>query len=164
VDRERREPLRPETEERLLRSLFSALKRLDALVLSDYDKGLVTDNFAERVLSACHSCAYRFRKAKNFTPVCLSRCSRNCLQCQGSRLFRYSLPGRRKSVEEAGRALLAHFGCGAVLITRGEKGMSLIEETASRPLHVPATGFEVTYARVDSPALIATPPGGKYST
>jgi len=46
VDRERREPLRPETEERLLRSLFIALKRLDALVLSDYDKGLVTDNFA----------------------------------------------------------------------------------------------------------------------
>src|SRR5713101_8845522 len=51
VDRERREPLRPETEERLLRSLFIALKHLDALVLSDYDKGLVTDNFAERVLS-----------------------------------------------------------------------------------------------------------------
>src|ERR1700737_2069820 len=54
VDRERRESLRPETEERLLRALFTALKRLDALVLSDYDKGLVTDNFAERVLSACH--------------------------------------------------------------------------------------------------------------
>src|SRR4029077_10910757 len=54
VDRERREPLRPETEERLLRALFAALKRLDALVLSDYDKGLVTDAFADRVLSACH--------------------------------------------------------------------------------------------------------------
>src|ERR1700720_713076 len=54
VDRERREPLRPETEERILRALFAALKHLDALVLSDYDKGLVTDNFAERVLSACH--------------------------------------------------------------------------------------------------------------
>src|SRR5260370_27937903 len=54
VDRERREPLRPETEERILRPLFTALKHLDALVLSDYDKGLVTDNFAERVLSACH--------------------------------------------------------------------------------------------------------------
>src|SRR4030088_1748012 len=54
VDRERREPLRAETQERLLRALFTALKRLDALVLSDYDKGLVTDNFAERVLSACH--------------------------------------------------------------------------------------------------------------
>src|SRR5580765_4879763 len=48
VDRERREPLRPQTEERLLRSLFMALKHLDAVVLSDYDKGLLTDNLAER--------------------------------------------------------------------------------------------------------------------
>jgi len=54
VDRERREPLRSQTEERLLRSLFAALKHLDALVLSDYDKGLITDSLAERVLSACH--------------------------------------------------------------------------------------------------------------
>src|SRR5271169_6646554 len=54
VDRERREPLRAETEEKLLRTLFTALKRLDVLVLSDYDKGLITDEFADRVLSACH--------------------------------------------------------------------------------------------------------------
>src|SRR5271163_870509 len=54
VDRERREALRTETEEKLLRTLFTALKQLDALVLSDYDKGLITDEFADRVLSACH--------------------------------------------------------------------------------------------------------------
>jgi D-beta-D-heptose 7-phosphate kinase/D-beta-D-heptose 1-phosphate adenosyltransferase len=47
-----------------------------------------------------------------------------------------------------GRALLAHFGCGAVLITRGEKGMSLFEESSPRHLNIPATSFEVTYARV----------------
>ena len=54
LDRERREPLRPKSEEKLLRSLFTALKHLDALILSDYDKGLITDEFADRVLSACH--------------------------------------------------------------------------------------------------------------
>src|SRR6266436_8805452 len=54
VDHERREPLRAETQEKLLRLLFAALKKIDVLVLSDYDKGLVTDDFAERVLSACH--------------------------------------------------------------------------------------------------------------
>ena len=56
--------------------------------------------------------------------------------------------GDEKSVEEAGRAMLARFGCSAVLITRGEKGMSLVEEGSQRALHIPATGFEVTYARV----------------
>ena len=38
-------------------------------------------------------------------------------------------------------------------ITRGEKGMSLIEESSPRSLHVPATGFEVTYARVGQPGV-----------
>jgi bifunctional ADP-heptose synthase (sugar kinase/adenylyltransferase) len=58
-----------------------------------------------------------------------------------------------KSVEEAGRALLAHFGCGAVVITRGEKGMSVFEETSQRHLHVLATSFEVTYARIGQPGI-----------
>src|SRR5205085_8030547 len=58
-----------------------------------------------------------------------------------------------KSVEEAGRALLAHFGSGAVLITRGGSGMSLIEEASPRAFHIPATGFEVTYARLGQTAV-----------
>ena len=45
IDHERREPLREETSEKLLQRLFTSLKKLDALVLSDYDKGLVTDDF-----------------------------------------------------------------------------------------------------------------------
>src|SRR5437868_619740 len=54
VDHERREPLGAETQEKLLRMIFAALKKLDALVLSDYNKGLITDDFADRVLSAAH--------------------------------------------------------------------------------------------------------------
>ena len=61
--------------------------------------------------------------------------------------------GDEKSVEEAGRALLAHFGSAAVVITRGEKGMSIFEETSPRHLHIPATSFEVTYARVGQPGI-----------
>jgi rfaE bifunctional protein kinase chain/domain len=149
VDRERREPLPPETEERLLRSLFVALKRLDALVLSDYDKGLVTDNFAERVLSACHQLRVPvFVKPKTSRLYAYRGARVIVCNAKEAGFFVTRSLADEKSVEEAGRALLAHFGCGAVLITRGEKGMSLIEETTPRALHVPATGFEVTYARV----------------
>jgi D-beta-D-heptose 7-phosphate kinase/D-beta-D-heptose 1-phosphate adenosyltransferase len=56
--------------------------------------------------------------------------------------------GDEKSFVEAGRALLAHFGCNAVVITRGDKGMSVFEEGSPRHLHIPATNSEVTYARV----------------
>jgi D-beta-D-heptose 7-phosphate kinase/D-beta-D-heptose 1-phosphate adenosyltransferase len=40
-----------------------------------------------------------------------------------------------------------------VLITRGEKGMSLFEESSPRHLNIPATSFEVTYARVGQPGV-----------
>jgi D-beta-D-heptose 7-phosphate kinase/D-beta-D-heptose 1-phosphate adenosyltransferase len=40
-----------------------------------------------------------------------------------------------------------------VLITQGEKGMTLFEESLPRPVHIPATGFEVTYARVGQPGV-----------
>ena len=154
VDHERREPLRSETQEKLLRLLFAALKKLDALVLSDYDKGLITDDFADRVLSAAHqlhvpvfvkpktSRLYAYRGARAI--VCNAK--------EASFYVTRSLADE-KSVEEAGHALLAHFGCGAVVITRGEKGMSVFEESSPSHLHVPATSFEVTFARVGQPGI-----------
>ena len=149
VDRERREPLRQETQERLLRLVFAALKRLEALVLSDYDKGLITDDFADRVLSAAHQLKIPVYVKPKTSRLYAYRGAR-AIVCNAKEAGFYvtrSL-GDEKSFEEAGRALLAHFGCGAVLITQGEKGMSLFEESSTRHVHIPATSFEVTYARV----------------
>ena len=154
VDHERREALRAFTEQRLLSTLFGSLKRLDALILSDYDKGLVTDDLGERVLNACHrlkipvfvgpkkSRLYSYRGARAI--VCNTR--------EAELLLNRSLKDQ-KSFDEAGRALLAHFGCEAILITQSEKGMSLFEESSPRHVHIPATSFEVTYARVGQPGI-----------
>jgi D-beta-D-heptose 7-phosphate kinase/D-beta-D-heptose 1-phosphate adenosyltransferase len=153
VDRERREPLRTETQEKLLHLLFAALKKLDALVLSDYDKGSITDGFADRVLSAAH---------KNKVPVFVGL-KKQPHGYRGAFLVACNLEEARfllnrplrdeQSFEEAGRALLAHFGCSAVVITRGDQGMSLFEESSPTHIHIPATGFEVTYARVGQPGI-----------
>jgi rfaE bifunctional protein kinase chain/domain len=154
IDRERGGALRSETEEKLLRTLFTSLRHLDALVLSDYDKGLITDAFADRVLSAAHqlkvpvfvkpktSRLYAYRGARAI--VCNAR--------EAGFFVTRSL-GDEKSVEEAGRALLAHFGSSAVVITRGESGMSIFEEASPRHVSIPATNFEVTYARVGQPGV-----------
>jgi rfaE bifunctional protein kinase chain/domain len=154
VDRERREPLTAETEGRLLRAISQALPKLDALVLSDYDKGIITDEFADRARTSAdrekvpvfigpkRSLLYAYRGAKAI--VCNAK--------EAGSFVNLSLTGE-KSVGEAALALLAHFGCGAVLITRGEKGMTLQEENAAHPLHISATGFEVTYARVGQPGV-----------
>jgi rfaE bifunctional protein kinase chain/domain len=153
IDHERRDPLTPETAERLFRALLAALKNLDALVISDYDKGLISDDFAQRVLHAAHQLKVPvFVKPK--TSRLFAYNGARAIVCNTKEAGFYvtrSVNGD-KSVEEAGRALLPHFGCAAVLITRGEKGMSLFEENSPRAVHIPATSFEVTYARVGQSA------------
>ncbi len=149
VDQERREPLPKPLEERLIRAIKSAASDLDALVISDYDKGVVTDALADRVLDACHE--------RNLPVLVRPKTSRlfayrgaTAIVCNAKEagFFVTRTLSDSESVEQAGRALLAHFGCSAIVITMGEKGLSLIEESSPRHLHVPATGFEVSYARV----------------
>ncbi|HXY24852.1 MAG TPA: PfkB family carbohydrate kinase [Candidatus Acidoferrum sp.] len=154
VDRERREALRPETLEKLLRLVFAALKRLHALVLSDYDKGLITDDFADRVLSAAHRLKVPVFVKPKTTRLYAYRGAR-AIVCNAKEAGFYVTRAlaEEKSIEEAGRALLAHFGCSAVVITRGEKGMSVFEESSPRHVNIPATGLEVTYARVGQPGI-----------
>jgi len=153
IDQERREPLRSDTEEKLLRTLFTTLKRLDALVLSDYDKGLIADAFADRVLSAAHQLKVPvFVKPKTSKLYAYRGARVIVCNAKEAGFFVTRSLADEESVEEAGDALLAHFGCGAVVITRGEKGLSVFEE-ASRSIHIPATSFEVTYARVGRPGI-----------
>jgi D-beta-D-heptose 7-phosphate kinase/D-beta-D-heptose 1-phosphate adenosyltransferase len=154
IDREKRDSAGPALEEKLFRRLLSSLKVLDGLVFSDYDKGLVTDAFAERVLSACHrlkvpvfvkpktSRLYAYRGARVI--VCNAR---------EAEFFVTRSLHDENSFDQAGRNLLAHFGCGAVVITRGQYGMSLFEESSPHHLTIPATSFEVTYARVGQPGV-----------
>jgi len=154
IDHEQNEPLRSETEEKLLRGLFTALKRMDALVLSDYDKGLVTDAFADRVLSAAHQLHVPvFVKPKTSRLYAYRGARAIVCNAKDASFFVTRSLADEKSVEEAGRALLAHFGCGAVVITQGDKGLSVFEEASPRHIYIPATSFEVTYARVGRPGI-----------
>jgi len=129
IDRERRDPVSQQTEEKLFRILVALLEKFDGLVLSDYDKGLLGDGLADRLLNAAHqvkvpvfvkpktSRLYAYRGARAI--VCNTK--------EAGHYVGHTLSDE-KSVEEAGRKLLPHFGCAAVVITRGEKGMSIFEE------------------------------------
>src|SRR5258708_9022460 len=123
VDHERREPLRSETQEKLLHLLFTALKKLDALVLSDYDKGLITDDFADRVLSAAHQLHVPVFVKPKTSRLYAYRVAR-AIVCNAKEAGFYvtrSLADA-KSVEEAGRALLAASGLGHEVVARGAHG------------------------------------------
>jgi rfaE bifunctional protein kinase chain/domain len=154
IDHERRDPVSSQTEEKLFRLLVPSLENLDGLVLSDYDKGLLGDGLADRVLKAAH---------KTKVPVFVKPKSSRLLAYHGARVIVCNANeashyvGRtltdEKSVEEAGRDLLARFGSAGMVITRGGKGMDIFQEAAPHHVHIPATGVEVTYARVGQPGI-----------
>ena len=154
IDHERRDPVAPGTEEKLFRLLVASLGKFDGLILSDYDKGLLGDGFADRVLSAAHQLKVPVFVKPKTSRLYAYRGAR-VIVCNAKEAGHYV--GRtlsdEKSVEEAGRALLPHFGCAAVVITRGGQGMTIFEEVSPRHLHIPATSFEVTYARVGQPGI-----------
>lgn len=154
IDHERRDPLLPETEEKLFRMFLTSVRQVDALILSDYDKGLISDSFADRLLHACHKFEIPvFVKPK--TSRLLAYRGARAVVCNAKEASTYVNRelSDDKAMEEAGRGLLAHFGCAAVIITRREKGMSIFEEGSPRSLNIPATSFEVTYARVGQAAV-----------
>ncbi len=154
VDREKRAPLDSETQERLIRRIVAGLRRLDALVVSDYDKGVVTEALAERILSACHRLGIpAFVKPKSSRLFSYRGATAIVCNAKEASFFVARALTGNESVEQTGRALLAHFGCSAVVITLGEKGMSVMEDGAPGRFHLPATSFEVTYARVGLPGL-----------
>jgi rfaE bifunctional protein kinase chain/domain len=149
VDRERREPLTHAIEESLIRRIKAALGNLDALVISDYDKGVVTDPLADRVLTECHR-----RKVPVLVKPKTSRLfayrGATVIACNAKEagFFVAQSLGDDDSFEDAGPKLLAHFGCSAVVITRGPEGLSVFDETSPKGFHVPATSREISYARV----------------
>jgi rfaE bifunctional protein kinase chain/domain len=154
IDRERREPLSPETEEKVFRQMVAALKKLNALVLSDYDKGLLGDELTDRVLHAAHRSqvpVFVKPKSSRRRPYNGARAV-VCNAKEAAEYVGHALPDE-KSITEAGRALLGHFGSAAVVITRGGQGMTIFEEVSPRHLHIPATSFEVTYARIGQPGI-----------
>jgi rfaE bifunctional protein kinase chain/domain len=149
VDRERREPLGRALEDRLIRAIKSALPRLNALVLSDYDKGVVTDSLADRVLTECHR-----RRVPALVKPKTSRLfayrGASVIVCNSKEagFFVTRALDDNESVEQAGRALLAHFGCSTVVITRGAEGLNVFEDTSPKGFHVAATSSEISYDRV----------------
>ncbi len=154
VDRETRAALSSDMQGRLARRVAAALPSLDALVLSDYDKGVISDDLADRVLQAAH---------KSGVPVFVKPKTSRLYAYRGARaivcnrkeagFFATRTLDTDEAVEQAGRDLLAKFGCAGMVITLGEKGMSVFEDDRKDSFYVPATGFEVTYARVGLPGL-----------
>lgn len=128
IDRERPLPLSRRLESELLERLSAGLRRVDAVVVSDYNKGLLTAAFAQGVIGLAQSQGRivtgdpKPENIQKFHGVTLI--SPNQHEASQSA----QMPIRdRASLLAAGKKILHTLGCEAVLVTRGEEGMSLFE-------------------------------------
>jgi D-beta-D-heptose 7-phosphate kinase/D-beta-D-heptose 1-phosphate adenosyltransferase len=156
ADREDASDVPARAEAALVESLRRELPSCDALVVSDYQKGVVT----ARLLKHALPLAKRHRVPVLVDPKLRHfRLYRGVSVVTPNQLETEQATGLRLRGESdlvaAGRRVLALLACRAVLVTRGEHGMSLFER-GRPPLHVPTAAREVFDVTGAGDSVIAT--------
>ena len=156
ADRESRRPVEADLARRIEEQLSGRIADVDAVLISDYGKGFLTEAILGRAIDAAaqrqrpvtvdpKGLQYgKYRRASIVTPNEgeAARASHLEIQSEGDLL-------------EAGRRLLAELDTEAILITRGEKGMSLFEP-GERVHHLPTYAQEVYDVTGAGDTVIAT--------
>jgi rfaE bifunctional protein kinase chain/domain len=144
VDREIRGDFSPYLRDQIWSNVEKLLPQMQAVVLSDYAKGVVTPYLIHRLIPL----ALRLRipvtvdpKVENFhlykQVTCITPNTQEAMESAGVRSLR-----DEKGVEKLGLELLKKTDAQSILITRGEQGMSLFEK--KRPVyHIPTRAREV---------------------
>lgn len=155
VDQEDSDPISAETEERICASIRSLVPTVDAVAVSDYAKGMLT----EQVLSELFATSTAQGK-----PVLVDPKGKNYGKYRGAAVL---TPNRREAaeacnlddngnvVDEAGSRLMLELDLNALLITQGEEGMTLFRKS-HEPLHLTAVARDVYDVTGAGDTVIAT--------
>jgi D-beta-D-heptose 7-phosphate kinase/D-beta-D-heptose 1-phosphate adenosyltransferase len=148
TDRESREPLTTDRNQSLAAAFAEWLPSVQAIIVSDYDKGVVSSELLALLLPKAHQAGVqvyvdpKVHHADFYRPITLIKPN---LQ-EAERLVGLTI-GNEQQLEEAGRKLLERFNCPYALISRGAAGMSLFDHGHSH--HFPTVArdvFDVTGA------------------
>lgn len=142
TDRESRAPVDARIEDMVIGQLKAELERADALVVSDYDKGAVTPRILETVLPIAYEripvlVDPKLRNFKAYRPATLITPNHfEALRMSNSE------EDSDDGLYLAAQRIRADLNCDAVLITRGARGMMLLE-TDNDPVYVKTAAREV---------------------
>jgi len=156
ADREQTDDIPEELERDLASRVARLLPACRALVISDYQKGVVGPRLMRDVIA---------RARRRRIPVLVDPKVRHFLHYRGvtvvtpNQLEAEQATGIRitgqPELHAAGARILSTLRCSAALITRGEHGMSLFRQGA-RPLHIPTAAREVFDVTGAGDTVIAT--------
>ena len=155
ADRERRAPVDGETEERIITAVRAELENAGALVISDYDKGVVTPRILAEILPAAYArmpvlVDPKLRNFDSYRPATLVTPNHH----EALRLTNLE-EDSDDTLTEAARKIRGRLDCDAVLVTRGDRGMMLLEEDLD-PVFVATSAREVYDVTGAGDTVIAT--------
>ena len=142
ADRESRAPVNSKLEDEIVSCLKEALRDAHAFVVSDYDKGVVTPRILREILPFAYERVPvlidpKLRNFNHYRPATLVTPNHHeALRMSDSE--DHSDDGSH----QAARAIREKLGCDAVLITRGDRGMMLLEG-GGEPVYVETAAREV---------------------
>jgi D-beta-D-heptose 7-phosphate kinase/D-beta-D-heptose 1-phosphate adenosyltransferase len=142
ADREHRTPVDGETEGRIIRAVKAAIEDAHALVVSDYDKGVVTPRILSEILPAAYGripvlIDPKIRNFDSYHPATLVTPNHHeALRLAGLE------EDSDDTLRRAAQMIRKRLGCDAVLITRGDRGMMLVEGDGN-PVNVKTAAREV---------------------
>ena len=143
IDREKINEIDKSIYHKLINFIKKAITQVDAVILEDYGKGVITASLVDEVVWLTR----RYNKMVSVDPK-----EENFFSYKGVTVItpNHHEAGRvlgfkikdKKTLYEAGKELLAKLGSKAVLITLGENGMCLFEDDGSIT-HIPTVAQEV---------------------
>jgi D-beta-D-heptose 7-phosphate kinase/D-beta-D-heptose 1-phosphate adenosyltransferase len=156
VDDETPRPAAGSTADALLAGLDAALPAVDIVLLSDYAKGVLADEVLQRAIAKIHGAGKRLivdpksRDFRRYAGADLLTPNRGELAAATGILGEDDA-----SVASAARHAMKSARLGAVLTTRGERGMTLVAGK-SQPVHLSAEAREVFDVSGAGDTVIAT--------
>jgi D-beta-D-heptose 7-phosphate kinase/D-beta-D-heptose 1-phosphate adenosyltransferase len=155
ADRELRTPVNGSVQQEILASLEQAIQDADALVVSDYDKGVVTPTILERILKLAYArmpvlIDPKIRNFPHYRPASLITPNHH----EALRMTNLE-EDSDEGLHRAARMIRERLTCDAVLITRGDRGIMLVEGDGD-PVFVGTTAREVYDVTGAGDTVIAT--------
>ena len=129
IDKETKKTIDKETTKQILKYIEKQIKDIDAILISDYDKGFITQYLLNKLIPLAKSCdipvivnskVENLTFYKNITVIIADLFDAS--QAVGIK------PIHETSIRNIGQWILTHLDCKGVLIIRGKKGISIFED------------------------------------
>ncbi len=158
VDKEIKGVFSGKTEENILANIEEVMKNIDGVIISDYAKGIVTDKVLEKIITLADKRKVpvtvdpkveNFKKYKHIT--CMTPNTKEAVEGMNAQ---HSGIKTDEDIAKLGKEILNLLQSESVLITRGEKGMTVIEK--DKVTHIPTRAKEVYDVTGAGDTVIAT--------